>query len=272
MAHIDGLRAGADGRLTGVCVRGAATVPSAEFTDPRLVAAYDAINPYEPGTQPDYVAAVAARIGARRIVDLGCGTGIVSCALALAGYEVIGVEPAPAMVDRARTKPGADRVRWVVGGAAAIGTPDADQAIMTCHVAQFFVTDDDWSSALTHLHAALRPEGRLVFESRNPDAREWERWDSDRRTTVHDPDAGPIETWSRVDDVRDDVVHYTLGYRFTRPGDEILVPNALRFRSEAGLRASLAAAGFTVETVHGDWDGSAVTATSPELIVTAVSR
>jgi SAM-dependent methyltransferase len=247
-------------------------VPSAEFTDPRLVVAYDAINAYEPGTQPDYVAAVAARTGARRIVDLGCGTGIVSGALAGAGYEVIGADPAPAMVAVARTKPGADRVRWVVGGAEAIGTPDADLAIMTGHVAQFFVADDDWSTALAHLHAALRPGGRLVFESRNPDAREWETWESERHTTVHDPQAGPIETWTRVDDVRDDVVSYTLGYRFTRTGDELVVPNALRFRSEPQLRASLAAAGFEVETVHGDWDGTPVGPASPELIVTAVRR
>jgi SAM-dependent methyltransferase len=247
-------------------------MPSTEFTDPRLVAAYDAINAYEPGTQPDDVAAVAARVGARRILDLGCGTGTVSCALALAGYDVIGVDPAPAMVDVARTKAGADRVRWVVGGADAIGTSDADLAIMTGHVAQFFVADADWSTALAHLHAALRPEGRVVFESRNPDAREWETWDSERHTTVHDPEAGPIETWTRVDGVRDDVVTYTLGYRFTRTGDELVVPNVLRFRSESELRASLTVAGFEVETAHGDWDGTPVGPTSPELIVTAVSR
>jgi SAM-dependent methyltransferase len=247
-------------------------VPSAEFSDPRLVAAYDAINAYEPGTQPDYVAAVAARIRARRIVDLGCGTGIVSCGLAVAGYDVIGADPAPAMLDVARTKPGAERVRWVVGGADAIGRPNADLAIMTGHVAQFFVTEADWASALVHLHVALRPEGRLVFESRNPQAREWERWRAERHTTVHDPTAGPIETWTRVDEVRDGVVSYTLGYRFTRTGDEIIVPNALRFRSEPALRASLATAGFDVETVHGDWDATPVTAASPELIVTAVRR
>jgi SAM-dependent methyltransferase len=247
-------------------------LPSAEFNDPRLVAAYDAINSYEPGTQPDYVAAVAARIGARRVVDLGCGTGIVSGVLARAGYEVIGVDPAPAMVDAARARPGADRVRWVVGGAEAIGTPDADLAIMTGHVAQFFMTDEDWSSALAHLHAALRSGGRLVFESRNPAAREWEQWDATRHTTVHDPVAGPIDTWTRVDHVRDRVVAYTIGYRFLHTGDEILVPNALRFRSEGELRASLADAGFEIETVHGDWDGSPVTPAAPELIVTAVRR
>ncbi len=89
---------------------------------------------------------------------------------------------------------------------------------------------------------------------------------------MHDPDAGPIETWTRVDEVHDGVVSYSLGYRFTRTGDELVVPNALRFRSEAELRESLGTAGFTVETVQGDWDGSAVTATSPELIVTAVRR
>jgi SAM-dependent methyltransferase len=247
-------------------------VPSAEFTDPRLVAAYDAINPYEPGTQPAFVAAVAERIEALRIVDLGCGTGIISLELARAGYEVTGVDPAPAMVEAARAKPGASRVDWVVGGAEAIGRPEADLAIMTGHVAQFFVGDADWSIALAHLHAALRPGGHLVFESRNPDAREWERWDSDRHTTVHDPHAGPIETWTRVDDARDGVVEYSLGYRFTRTGDEIVVPNALSFRTEAELRASLDDAGFVVESIVGDWDGSVVTPASPELIVTAVRR
>ena len=197
----------------------------------------------------------------------------MSCALALAGYEVIGVDPAPAMVDVARTKPGADRVRWVVGGAEAIGTPDADLAIMTGHVAQFFVADDDWSTALAHLHAALRPGGRLVFESRNPDAREWETWDSARHTTVHDPHAGPIETWTRVDGVRDDVVtlHARLPVhahrRRARRAERAPLP--LRVRA---ARASLAAAGFEVETVHGDWDGTPVGSTSPELIVTAVRR
>jgi SAM-dependent methyltransferase len=247
-------------------------VPSSEFTDARLVAAYDAINPYEPGTQPAFVAAVAERVHARRIVDLGCGTGIVSLELARAGYEVLAVDPAPAMVAAAKMKPDASRVDWVVGGADAIGCPEADLAIMTGHVAQFFVADADWSAALAHLHAALRPGGHLVFESRNPDAREWERWDAQRHTTVHDPHAGPIETWTSVDDVRDDVVRYTLGYRFTRTGDEIVVPNALRFRTEGELRASLDDAGFVVESIVGDWDRSAVTPASPELIVTAVRR
>ena len=48
---------------------------SLKFTDPRLVAIYDTVNPYADGTQPRFYAALAAELGASSIVDLGCGTG-----------------------------------------------------------------------------------------------------------------------------------------------------------------------------------------------------
>jgi 2-polyprenyl-3-methyl-5-hydroxy-6-metoxy-1,4-benzoquinol methylase len=37
------------------------------------------------------------------VVDLGCGSGIFAAILSEAGYDVRGVDPAPAMVDLART-------------------------------------------------------------------------------------------------------------------------------------------------------------------------
>jgi predicted TPR repeat methyltransferase len=49
-----------------------------EFTDPLLVPVYDTLNSYEPGTQPDFYAALAASIGAESIVDVGCGTGLIT--------------------------------------------------------------------------------------------------------------------------------------------------------------------------------------------------
>ena len=36
------------------------------------------------------------------IVDLGCGTGLLTCALARKGHRVTGVDPAAAMLDVAR--------------------------------------------------------------------------------------------------------------------------------------------------------------------------
>jgi len=53
----------------------------------------------------------------------------------------------------ARQRPYGDRVRWIEGDASRLGTPDADLAIMTGHVAQFFLTDESWQAALSALFA-----------------------------------------------------------------------------------------------------------------------
>ncbi|MGH9014393.1 MAG: class I SAM-dependent methyltransferase [Acidimicrobiia bacterium] len=171
---------------------------------------------------------LAAELGAASIVDLGCGTGLITCELARQGYRLTGVDPAPAMLDIARHRPHGDRVHWIDGDASRLGTPDADLAIMTGHVAQFFLTDESWHAALTGLRAALRPGGRLAFESRNPGAREWEGWTRDARWSADDPTAGRVDTWSEVHEVRDGIVSYTNHYAFAATGEELVSPNRLR--------------------------------------------
>lgn len=51
-----------------------------------------------------------------------------------------------------------------------------DLAVMTGNVAQVFLTDDTWNEALTGLSRALPSAGHLVFETRNPEYRVWEKW------------------------------------------------------------------------------------------------
>ena len=241
----------------------------AEFTDPRLVAVYETINPYATDAQPGFYSQLAAELDAAAIVDLGCGTGLITRELARQGYRMTGVDPSPAMLEIARRRPYGDRVHWIDGDAGAIGTPDADLAIMTGHVAQFFVTDESWHAALVALHAALRPGGRLAFETRDPAAREWERWTREFAWSAEDPTAGRIETWSEVDAVRDGVVSYRNHYLFAATGEELLSRGELRFRSEDELRRSLADAGFAIERVYGDWDRRPAGPTTRELIVVA---
>lgn len=49
----------------------------------------------------------------RRILDLGCGTGRHAVRLAAAGAEVTAVDFSEGMLERARAKPGAERIRFV---------------------------------------------------------------------------------------------------------------------------------------------------------------
>jgi SAM-dependent methyltransferase len=174
------------------------------------------------------------------------------------------------MLEVGRRRPGGDRVRWSEGDAGALPPGEADLAIMSGHVAQFHVTDDGWGATLAALGRALRPGGRLAFESRDPRAREWERWTSDHRRSYEDPVAGGIEVWAEVTDVQDGVVTYDNHYAFAATGEELVSPTRLRFRTLDELAISLAGAGFTVEQVFGGWDRRPPGGGAPELVLVAV--
>lgn len=56
---------------------------------------------------------IADELGARSVLDIGCGTGTFALLLAEHGRAVIGVDPAVASLDVARAKSGAEAVRWI---------------------------------------------------------------------------------------------------------------------------------------------------------------
>ncbi|MCA0270748.1 MAG: methyltransferase domain-containing protein [Proteobacteria bacterium] len=52
--------------------------------------------------------------GCRSVLDLGGGTGALTLRIAReAGASLVGVDPAGAMLDLARARPGAGKLRWV---------------------------------------------------------------------------------------------------------------------------------------------------------------
>ncbi|MBM3545856.1 MAG: class I SAM-dependent methyltransferase [Alphaproteobacteria bacterium] len=83
-------------------------MPCASYTDPRLAAVYDPLNP--PGREQDFHLALAGERPCA-ILDLGCGTGRLACAFAARGHRVHGVDPAPAMLDIAQARSGRPGLR-----------------------------------------------------------------------------------------------------------------------------------------------------------------
>ncbi|WP_457819739.1 methyltransferase domain-containing protein, partial [Staphylococcus aureus] len=86
------------------------------------------------------------------------------------------MDPARASLDVARRKPGADKVRWVVGEIDAVADLRFDLVTMTANVAQVFTTDEAWRAMLATAHDVLRPGGHLVFETRDPARQAWREW------------------------------------------------------------------------------------------------
>lgn len=219
------------------------------FRNPRLAALYDALDP-DRGDLDAYVR-MAREFGARRVLDIGCGTGVFALLLAGRGIEVVGVDPAGASLEVARAKPGGDRVRWIHGEAAALPPLRVDLATMTANAAQEITEPDAWRSTLRGAYGALRPGGRLVFETRDPARRAWEEWTREASYRVTDvPGTGAVESWVEVTAVSGPLVAFRWTYVFASDGQVLTSDSTLRFRERQEVEADLAGQGYVLEQVR----------------------
>ncbi len=224
-------------------------LPDAHFDHPRLAAIYDALDPDR--SDLGVYADLLLTLDARRVLDVGCGTGCFALLLADRGLEVIGVDPAEGSLAVARAKPGAERVRWILGDATAVPPVQVDAATMTANVAQAIVGPGDWDATLRAIHKALRPGGHLVFETRVPEQRAWEAWTREASYAVTDiPGVGAVETWVEVTGVSEPLVSFRSTFVFASDGRVLTSDSTLVFRERAGIEESLAQHGFALEDVR----------------------
>ncbi|MCC6488904.1 MAG: class I SAM-dependent methyltransferase [Candidatus Hydrogenedentes bacterium] len=108
---------------------------------------------------------------AKRILELGSGTGRHALLLAEKGYAVHGVDRSPAMLeqarDRARQAPAsiAERLTYHEGDIRDIRVKEAFDAVISLfHVFSYQTTDEALTAAFNTAAAHLKPGGVLLFD------------------------------------------------------------------------------------------------------------
>jgi SAM-dependent methyltransferase len=93
---------------------------------------YDSYRPSPPREVLDVLTVVGGAGRPSLVVDLGCGTGLATRAWAERAENVVGVEPNPRMIERARTATEQPNVRYLEAYAADTELPDGQVDLVTC--------------------------------------------------------------------------------------------------------------------------------------------
>lgn len=234
------------------------------YRDPELADFYDLENGWAPDTE--YCRSLAQ--DAASVLDLGCGTGLLAAGLG-EDRAVMGVDPAGAMLDVARRRPGGDKVTWVEADARTFRSDRRfDLIVMTGHAFQCLLTDDDQIALLRTIAHHLTPQGRFIFDSRNPAIREWEEWvPAESYRIIQHPRFGAVESWNDVAyDGATGIVTYRTFYKVPATGHTLSAPSRIRFTPQETIAAHIATAGLTADRWLGDWQGSPWHAGAKEII------
>lgn len=219
------------------------------FENDRLAEIYDSFDADR--SDLDAYESMVGEFKAKSVLDVGCGTGTFACRLAARGINVIGVDPAKASLRVAKKKTWSKSVKWIHGTIKDLPPVKVDAVTMTANVAQVFLSDEEWQETLLAVHNILRPDGKLIFETRKPESRVWLKWnkqDSYKKAII--PGIGMVEGWVDITDAKGDYVSFQWTYIFENDGAIITSNSTLRFRSLNEITASLQKAKLSLEDVR----------------------
>jgi len=220
------------------------------YRDPVLASLYDLDSGWS--VDRDFYLALAGS-EPKRILDLGCGTGLLCNAYAARGHVVTGADPARAMLDIARRKPNGHKVDWVQASAETFQASDRfDLIVMTGNAFMTLVDDEAIAAGLATMRRHLAEGGTVAFECRNPRI-DWRLvWDYD---IALDLDGVVVHETRRYRRMEGPVLVFELRYAF--PDRTIATTSRVRFSAHDEVERQLSAAGLNVHRLLGGWEGQA---------------
>ncbi|WP_245833100.1 class I SAM-dependent DNA methyltransferase [Oceanobacillus timonensis] len=101
------------------------------------------------------------------IMDVGCGTGIITRKLAAGGYTMTGVDQSGEMLRQAQKETvSADNIDWVEADITKLDDwkQHYDMVISCCDVINYVTDVTDVEKAFQNIHQSLKPDGIFFFD------------------------------------------------------------------------------------------------------------
>jgi len=212
-----------------------------DYRDPQIAEIYDLANPR--AEDIDFYVSLAG-LRPCSVLDLGCGTGTLCCALAERGHRVTGVDPAAAMLAVARSKLHAEQVEWVESSAESYQAHRRfDLIVMTGHAFQILLTDADALAVLETMRSHLKERGRVAFETRNPRV-DWVGEWAARPPLVRILPGGQLLETLEITGEHGEFISFQTCYRL--PHVTMTTSTTLRFPTREHVEALIARSGLVV--------------------------
>jgi SAM-dependent methyltransferase len=240
-----------------------------EFSDPHN---YDLEEGERSAARIAFYCDLAKTIGGP-VLEIACGSGLVTIPLAAQGLEVTGVDLAPSMLEYARNK--AERqnlnLRWVEADARSFDLGTQFQFILlTGNAFQAFLRREDQEALLASVRRHLAPHGIFAFETRNPSGHDLtnqpdEEFDQ-RYISVEGHQVSV--SFTQFYDPLAQIMYWT-SYRRWNDGKQDHKKEthiACQFTYPRELEALLHYNGFEVLQQYGDWNKETLSPSSPEII------
>jgi len=216
-------------------------------------------------------------VGARRVLDAACGTGMHTIALAQRGYATVGADLSAGMIERARANAttAGIAVQFEVAGFGELSAQFGsgyDALLCLGNSLPHLLTPEDLAAPLDDFAACLRPGGLLLIQNRNFDAvlARGERWMEPQTHREGDAEWLFLRFYDFESDGTLTFNLVTLRREGTDGWKQRIMTTRLRPLGQEELMAALDTAGFREITCWGDMQGTPFDPeASPNLLVTA---
>jgi SAM-dependent methyltransferase len=218
------------------------------------------------------------------ILELGCGTGRITLAIAEAGYRIVGLDISEKMLERAVEKRAAlrrearERVHLVQGDMTHFDLGEKFRTIVIpFRPFQHLLETEQQIGCLNSVRKHLGSNGHVImdFFQTDPERMHDPVFLNETELIKYDlPDGRHVALFERVTAFhralqRNDV---EMIFRVTHPGgkqERLVMAWTLRYFFRYEVEHLLARCGFRLEAVYGNFDGSHLADASPEMIFVA---